>query len=87
MEYNIDDIITLNNNEKYIVVDKIIIETNTYLFLINEDDNKNNIAIVKEELKDGVAYLNNIEDEQEFERVIKYLALNHKDELLKLMEN
>ena len=34
MEYNKDDIITLNNNEKYIVVDKININNQNYLFLI-----------------------------------------------------
>ena len=47
MEYNKDDVITLNNNEKYIVVDKININNQNYLFLINEDDNLNNVAIVK----------------------------------------
>lgn len=54
MEYNKDDVITLNNNEKYIVVDKININNQNYLFLINEDDNLNNVAIVKEQVKDNI---------------------------------
>ena len=54
MEYNKDDVITLNNNGKYIVVDKININNQNYLFLINEDDNLNNVAIVKEQVKEKI---------------------------------
>ena len=86
MEYNKDDVITLNNNWKYIVVDKININNQNYLFLINEDDNLNNVAIVKEQVKDNICYLENIDSETEFDEIIKVLSLNHKDEVLKLLE-
>ncbi len=85
--YNKDDILTLNNNEDYLVLEKINIEGNNYLVLINNADDKDNVAIVKEVIKNDKVYLNNISDTQEFDKILKYLAKENEEEILKILGN
>lgn len=35
--YEIGDLLSLSNNKKYIVVNKIVIDNNEYLYLISQD--------------------------------------------------
>lgn len=85
MEYNKDDIITLNNNEKYVVIDKINIDNTNYLFLINEEINNDNVVIAKEVIKDNIIFIDNIDSDLEYDMVMKHLAIAHKDEIIALL--
>lgn len=85
MKYNKDDIITLNNNEKYVVIDKINIDNTNYLFLINEEINNDNVVIAKEVIKDNIIFIDNIDSDLEYDMVMKHLAIAHKDEIIALL--
>ena len=62
------NVITLDDNKNYEVIDKEIIDNNTYYFLINEDDEKDR-CIRKEMVKDNEKFLTTLE-EDEFDKVL-----------------
>ena len=71
MKYNKYDVITMENNNKYIVCDVIYEDNVIYLYLVNDSDDKDTI-IIKE--VDGI--LEPIKDSNEFEKVmLKYILM------------
>lgn len=49
MDYS-DKVITMSSGEKYIVIEQVDYEGNTYLYLVNKEDDKDAMFV---EIKDG----------------------------------
>ena len=49
MDYS-DKVITMSSGEKYIVIEQVDYEENTYLYLLNKEDDKDAMFV---EIKDG----------------------------------
>ncbi len=77
----IDDLITVESGEKYLVVDSFDFKDKHYLYLIS-DDGKNSTLIVR--------YIDNciekLDSQEEYDAVLKELISRNKDEIDKLME-
>ena len=86
MKYNKNDIITLENDLKYIVCDIVSINDINYLYLVNEDD-ENEYFIVKEKVENDVSFFESIKDEKEFEKVLLKLALANKNMINEVINN
>ena len=63
------DILTLENNKDYIVIDTLVNEDNKYLFLVNKEDD-NDIVIRKVIKKEDGEYVIKLDNEDEFEEVM-----------------
>ena len=81
MENDNVDVIAFNNNE-YLVLDKIEIKGNKYLYLINNDKFINDTAIVKEKIINDLTEYTPIKDDDEFKLVLSRLILDYEKELL-----
>jgi DUF1365 family protein len=66
-----DEIITLEDNKEYYVVDTVELDEK-YLYLINKDD-KNDIILVKEVKENDESFIEEIEDEDKKAEVFKIL--------------
>ena len=68
MEINLHTVLTLEDDEKYVVVAKIEYEGNYYDYLLqltdDEEDVTDQVAIVKEEKENDEIYIDEIIDEQ-----------------------
>ncbi len=78
MKYALDQVIKYNNGE-YIVLDVVNHNDNTYLYLINNSEFKNDVSIVRV-LEDGS--LDYINDESEFDYVIHKIFLDNQIDLI-----
>lgn len=85
--YNKNDIITLEDNKKYLVVENINIDNNYYLLLTDYEDDKSDIAIVKVITTTDNTYLDNIDEEEEYTKVLNKITLMYKDEINLLLNN
>ncbi len=84
MTYNINDVIKFKNGE-YLILNVIKNEGNTYLYLINNDEYKNDVSIIKViEENEEVKYVH-IEENDEFEYVMNKIFLDNKDDILDLI--
>lgn len=81
MLYKNGDIIKFKNSE-YLVIDVIRNDVNTYLYLINNDKNLNDVAITKVKYIDGNIEYSYIENNEEFNFVLNKLFLNAKDDMI-----
>ena len=81
MNIMVNDIIELDNYS-YKVLDIINHKYDTYLYLINNEEFVNDTAIVKAVKKDRNIELKHIENDDEFEFVLKKIYLNHKRDIL-----
>ena len=84
MDFNIHDIIKFNSGE-YLILDVIKKDNNTYLYLINNDEFKNDVSITKVIEENGIVEYTFIDDDEEFNYVLEKLFLNHKDDLLEFL--
>ncbi|MBQ7030939.1 MAG: DUF1292 domain-containing protein [Bacilli bacterium] len=75
MEVNV---VTLENNKDYIIIDTIEFNDNKYLFLSNKDD-ENDMCVRKIITKDR-EYLTKLESENELEEVLNIFATKYKGE-------
>ncbi len=68
MEINLHTVLTLEDDEKYVVVAKIEYEGNYYDYLLqltdDEEDVTDQVAIVKEEKENDEIYIDEIIDEE-----------------------
>ncbi len=66
MKIKINTIITLENNEQYMVLNQTIYEGDKYYLVMGLDQNKeiieNNVAIFKEEIEQDNVYIEKVED-------------------------
>ena len=81
MLYKNGDIIKFKNGE-YLVIDVIRNDGNTYLYLINNDKNLNDVAITKVKYIEGNTEYSYIENNEEFNFVLNKLFLNAKDDMI-----
>lgn len=81
MNFNIDDIITFNYGE-YLILDVIREKDNTYLYLINNDEFKDDVSIVKVNNNNNVIEYSPIENEDEFDFVVNKIFLDFKEDVL-----
>ena len=81
MNIKVNDIIEFDNFA-YRVLDVITSKSNTYAYLINNEDFKNDTAIVKIVKSDRNLEAKHIDDDEEFEYILKKLYLNHKRDIL-----
>ena len=80
MEFKIDDIIKFKNGN-YLILDIITNKNNKYLYLINNDDYLNDVAITKVIENNGIVEYTQIDDNDEFNFVLNKLFLNIKDDI------
>lgn len=85
MNYEIDDIIEFRDG-KYLILDIIKNNNNTYLYLINNDEFKNDISITKAVNNDGVVEYKSIDDDAEFDFVINKLFLDLSNEAIEYIK-
>lgn len=85
MNYERFDVVELDGGE-YIILNIITYKDNTYLYLINNDENKDDVLVVKVVENDGVVEYVSIENDTEFEYVINKLMVNNKDILEEYVE-
>ena len=71
------DILTLQNNKDYIVIDTLINEEKKYLFLLNKEDD-NDMVVRKVIKKDDGEYVTKLDSEDEFEEIMYLFKEKHK---------
>lgn len=81
MKYNKYDVITMDNNSKYIICDVIYEDNVIYLYLVNDDDDKDIILIKK---VDGI--LEPIKDSNEFERIMLKITVSNKNMINEIID-
>lgn len=81
MNIKVNDVLELDN-DSYKVIDVINHNDNFYLFLINNDEFQNDTSIVKVIKNEKNIELKHIEDDKEFEVILKKIYLNHKRDIL-----
>ena len=86
MKFAINDIIRFKNGN-YLILDIINTNGNKYLYLINNDDYLNDVAITKVIENGGVVEYTPVDDNDEFNYVLNKLFLNIKDDIFKFVEN
>lgn len=87
MKYDVSDVITLNDDKKYIICEKVEIDNNVYMFLIEENEENDDIFLVKEELKEGNSYLINVENDEEYKKIMDYLSVKYKEPISEVLNN
>jgi len=74
MELEVNKIVTLGNNEEYLIVDKVIYEDKEYYYVaeVNEDDTdiKDNYKIVCATYKDDNIYLDEVLGEDKLKKIL-----------------
>ncbi len=85
MNYNVDDIITFNYGE-YLILDVVRENDNTYLYLINNDEFKDDVSIVKVNNNNNVIEYTPIDNEEEFDMVVNKIFLDFKEDMLDFAE-
>lgn len=85
MEFKIDDIIKFKNGD-YLILDVIVNKDNKYLYLINNDDYLNDVAITKVIENNGIVEYTPIEDTDEFNYVLNKLFLNVKGDIFNFVK-
>ncbi len=81
MNINVNDIIDFDNYS-YRVLDIVHNNDNTYAYVINNEEFVNDTAIVKIHKTNNTIELKHIDDDNEFEYVLKKIYLNHKRDIL-----
>ena len=70
------DIVEINSFN-YIVLNIISYKDNTYFYLINEEETKNDVSIVKVTEDDKGVFFSDIKDDEEYANVLNLLLLNN----------
>lgn len=81
MNFNIDDVIVFNDG-KYLILDVIRENNNTYLYLINNDEFMDDVSIVKVNNNNNVIEYTAIDNDEEFDYVVNKIFLDFKDDVL-----
>ena len=75
-------VIELDNNEDYIVVERIISKDTIYLYLANANDEKD--ICIRKEVKNEILPL---DDEKEFQKAMLLFSKKNKDLMKYLLES
>jgi len=71
----IGQLVKLDDNKEYVVLDKMILHTITYIILITTSKEKE-MLVVTESNEDGKIILEEIKDNDEFDYVLSQYVLN-----------
>lgn len=82
---NMFNLVTLDDDKKYLVVNTINVDNNNYVLLV-EENNVNNSKLLEEVLVDGELILREVLDEIKFEK-IKLQVLKNSAEILKKLKS
>ena len=77
---NIDDIITLEDNVEYMVLDIVELNHERYLYCVEIDSEempKQEYKYFKEVIEDGTLYTEEVEDPNILETIISMFTMNH----------
>lgn len=77
---NIDDIITLEDNVEYMVLDVVELNQEKYLYCIeidSEERPKQEYKYFKEVIEDGMLYTEEVEDPNILETIISMFTMNY----------
>ena len=85
MDYKKNNIIKFNSGD-YLILDVLKYKDNLYLYLINNDEYENDVAIVKVNNNNGIIKYSYIDDEEEFNYVVNKLFLLHQVEIRDFVE-
>lgn len=80
------DVVTVNGNN-FIIINEITYNGKTYLYLINEDEENDDSAVVKVEKKENDTYSFSEVSDSELEIIISKLLIENKDEIKEITEN
>ena len=83
MDFNKFDVIQIGEFE-YLVLNVIKFNNNTYLYLINNAEELDDVSVVKVIENNGVAELMPIDNDDEYNYVLNKLILENKDEIKEL---
>ena len=81
---NIDDIITLEDNVEYMVLDIVEFNHERYLFCVEidcEEMPKQEYKYLKEVIEDGTLYTEEVEDPNILETIISMFTMNHINDM------
>ena len=77
MENRIDQLVTLANGKKYVIINQAIYQNNTYFYASEVTEDEENItgtfAIFEQIKQDGKEYLKLVTDQKTVQLLIKYL--------------
>lgn len=82
---NMFNLVTLDDDKKYLVVNTINVDNNNYVLLV-EENNVNNSKLLEEVLVDGELILREVLDEIKLEK-IKLQVLKNSAEILKKLKS
>mgnify|MGYP000037896677 FL=1 len=82
---NMFNLVTLDDDKKYLVVNTIKVDNNNYVLLV-EENNVNNSKLLEEVLVDGELILREVLDEIKLEK-IKLQVLKNSAEILKKLKS
>lgn len=82
---NMFNLVTLDDDKKYLVVNTIKVDNNNYVLLL-EENNVNNSKLLEEVLVDGELILREVLDEIKLEK-IKLQVLKNSAEILKKLKS
>jgi hypothetical protein len=86
MNIEVNDVIIFEKGS-YLVLDVIKNENNTYLYLINNDDLKDDIAITKVTSNNGNNKYSFIDSQEEYNYVLNKLFLDFKNNIISIATN
>ena len=77
-----DTIITLEDNEKYVLLDEVELENGKYFLALRLSENERptkDYAIFEEEIEDGESYMTLVEDQNLKEALLVNFTLNYEE--------
>lgn len=84
MTYSKYDMVEFDDDTEYMVIDSLNRNYNTYVLLVNPDDEKDSF-IVKEEKDEEGTYLTRLPKGNEYDLVAMEILKNNKEEIDKLL--
>ena len=71
------DILTLENNKDYFIIDTLINDNNKYLFLVNKEDEED-VVVRKVIKKEDSEYVIKLDNDDEFEEIMYLFKEKYK---------
>ena len=81
MKYEVNKVIQFENGE-YLILDVINKNNDVYLYLINNDEYKSDVSLVKVNNENNDIMYDYINDEEEFDYVLNQLFVNNEKDIL-----
>ena len=86
MNFERFDVVNVNENN-FIVLNKITYDDKTYLYLINEDEENDECAVVKVDKQDNDTYIFSEVTNEELDIVLGKIIIENKEEIKEIYNN